>query len=47
MKAPRRLEFGLSDAERREREVTRRARNCFVVIMLCLAFVGMLDKYIS
>jgi len=45
MKAPRRLELGLTDQERRVREADRRTRNCFLLLALCALLAGMLDKY--
>lgn len=40
---PRRLELGLTDAERRERDTRRKARNCLFVVLACLVLVGMLE----
>lgn len=45
MKGPRRLELGLTDVERRERDHHRRTRNCFVLLAVLALLAGMLDKY--
>lgn len=44
MKWPRRLELGLTDAERRERDTRRRHRNCLYLLAALLVLVGVIEK---
>lgn len=45
MSRPRRLELGLTDVERRERDGQRRTRNRLWLVVLCMCLVGAIEKY--
>lgn len=37
----RRIQFGLTDYERREQDTKRRVRNCFIALAVLVALMGL------
>jgi hypothetical protein len=37
-------QFGLTDYERRENDITRRARNCFAALLCILCLAGAIER---